>query len=339
MKEIKIIKWKRNNEEKKENINNNNNNNKKHVTCNRCHKKEFNLEAIVYDCPKKGKEECHPGGYNLCIVCYSKIEKPTNLLITIYGNSPLNTVTEKGSKGGIFTHSVCQALSNNNGTIPLWKLCASMNIPLTNSSQNKQIVFKEGTAATMDKLLIDPHKTGNANYKHIVNVNIINLNNNKQIKRYNTLSHDESSNHSHISQHPLSTHSPNDPVPLSSSPPNIRPQAPPNTSQQHDSDQQSPTHNHVLSTDHYRIKQSQQQPQRIVEILLIIFIIILFVFDIIVAVIIVCEYFTNIDTPNILENVMPYLINNIFNPLHFIIQLLLILGWMEWLVTCQSKKK
>eukprot|EP01084_Bolivina_argentea_P320063 555253_1 len=329
MKEIKIIKWKRNNEEKKENINNNNNNNKKHVTCNRCHKKEFNLEAIVYDCPKKGKEECHPGGYNLCIVCYSKIEKPTNLLITIYGNSPLNTVTEKGSKGGIFTHSVCQALSNNNGTIPLWKLCASMNIPLTNSSQNKQIVFKEGTAATMDKLLIDPHKTGNANYKHIVNVNIINLNNNKQIKRYNTLSHDESinnqnvlkdsmhrqdissSNHSHISQHP---------VPPSSSPPNIMPQS--------------------LSTDHlYRIKQSQQQPQRIVEILLIIFIIILFVFDIIVAVIIVCEYFTNIDTPNILENVMPYLINNIFNPLHFIIQLLLILGWMEWLVTCQSKKK
>eukprot|EP01084_Bolivina_argentea_P180687 312163_1 len=83
---------------------------------------------------------------------------------------------------------------------------------------------------------------------------------------------------------------------------------------------------------------SDKTPQKSIEILWIIFIIILFVFDVIVAVIIVFAYFTNSQMPNKWDNVMPYLINNILNPLHFMIQLLLIIGWMEWMVFVKQNK-
>eukprot|EP01084_Bolivina_argentea_P306816 530244_1 len=135
------------------------------VVCNGCHRRTADEKALIWHCPKDKEPQAHRGGYDLCSKCYSATKNTSDLLVTVYGNSPMGSVKENYN-GGMFTQAVCKTMSDNDGTKALWKLTSNMNPSLSQLSNHEQIVFKEGSGSRMDKLLFIPG--GDTNYDVIL---------------------------------------------------------------------------------------------------------------------------------------------------------------------------
>eukprot|EP01084_Bolivina_argentea_P306817 530248_1 len=134
------------------------------VRCDGCRTK-LDKVPLVWHCPKDKEPQAHRGGYDLCSKCYSATKNTSDLLVTVYGNSPMGSVKENYN-GGMFTQAVCKTMSDNDGTKALWKLTSNMNPSLSQLSNHEQIVFKEGSGSRMDKLLFIPG--GDTNYDVIL---------------------------------------------------------------------------------------------------------------------------------------------------------------------------